>query len=155
MEFTYPAARSLHIAPSLLKSHRKWPLKSRLGRTFEIPTSKHSKGGRSWLTFLRLEGRLHENPDGRRLRPTRAKILTPLPGTAGVLAVFGGPPKCGRYVYGFQRVQKKQPIRLRYLAGPKITADTFTVFTTSPTSTSLRTTDNHRTPLKYDASTAA
>ena len=101
-----------------------------------MPTSKHSKGGRNWLSFLRLEGRLDENPDGRRLPPTRAKILTPLPGTAGALAVSGGPPKSGRYVYGFQRGQKKRPIRLRYLAGPKKTADTFTVFTTSPTSTS-------------------
>ena len=53
--------------------------------------------------------------------------------TASALAVFGGPPKSGRYVYGFQRGQKKRPIRLRYLAGPKKTADTFTVFTTSPT----------------------
>ena len=53
--------------------------------------SKHSKGGRSWLSFLRLEGHLDENPDGRRLRPTCAKILTPLLGTAGALAVFGGP----------------------------------------------------------------
>ena len=67
------------------------------------PTSKNSKGGRSWLSFLHLEGRLDENPNGRRLRPTRAKIVTPLLGTDGTLAVFGGPPKNkGRYVYGFQ-----------------------------------------------------
>ena len=56
-----------------------------------MPTSKHSKGGCSWLTFLRLEGRLDENPDGRRLRLTRAKILTPPPGTAGTLAVLVAP----------------------------------------------------------------
>ena len=66
-----------------------------------MPTSKHSKSGRSCLTFLRLEGRLDENLDGRRLRPTRVKILTPLLGTAGALAVFGGPQKSSRYVYGF------------------------------------------------------
>ena len=80
-----------------------------------MPTSKHSKCGRSWLTFLRLEGRLDENPEGRRLRSTRVKILTLLPGTVGALAVFGGPPK-------------KRPVRLRFSAGPKKAADTFTVF---------------------------
>ena len=61
-----------------------------------MPTSKHSKGVRSWLSFLRLEGRLDENPDGRRLRPTHAKILTPLLETAGTLTVFAAPPKSGR-----------------------------------------------------------
>ena len=80
-----------------------------------MPTSKHSKGSCSWLTFQRLEGRLDENPEGRRLRLTRAKIVTPLPGTAGALAVFGGPPKSGRYVYGIWQGQKKRPTRLRFL----------------------------------------
>ena len=82
-----------------------------------MPTSKHSKDGRSWLSFLRLEGRLDENPDGRRLRLTHAKNLTPLLGTASALAVFGDPPKSDRYVYGFQWGQKNRPIRLLYLTG--------------------------------------
>ena len=84
-----------------------------------MPTFKHSKAGANWLFFLRLEGRLAESPAGRRLWPTRAKILTLLPGTADALAVFGGPHKAagtfivfgslrknGRYVYGFQRPKK-------------------------------------------------
>ena len=54
------------------------------------------RGGRSRPSFLRLEGRLAENPAGRRLRPTRAKILTPPPGTAGAFTVFSGPKKDGQ-----------------------------------------------------------
>ena len=53
--------------------------------------------------------------------------------TAGTGEVHDGPKNHGRYVYGFQRGPKKRPIRLRFLAGPKKTANTFTVFGTSPT----------------------
>ena len=55
--------------------------------------------------------------------------------TADTFTVFGGSQKNGRYVYGFQRGSKKQPIHLRSLVGPQKTADTFTVFGTSPTPT--------------------
>ena len=98
-----------------------------------MPTSKRNKGGCSWLTFLRLEGRLAENPAGRRLLPTRAKILTPPPGTAGTLAFFGGPSKSGQYVYGFWRPKKERPVRLRFSVAQKKTSNTFMVFKTMPT----------------------
>ena len=58
----------------------------------------------------------------------------PFPGAAGTLAVFGGPSKSGRYVYGFWRPKKERPVRLRFSAAQKKTVNTFTVFKTMPTS---------------------
>ena len=74
-------------------------------------------------------------------RPVRARSTAGQKTTADTFTVFGGPPKNGRYVYGFWRPQKKRPIRLRFLAapkkrpirlrfsaGPQKAADTFKVF---------------------------
>ena len=73
----------------------------------------------SFYKTMRLPPKVQAYP--RTKRPIRARSL----------AASG---QSGRYVRGPQRAKKPRPIRLRFLAAPQKTADTFTVFSRAPKS---------------------